>query len=167
MKKDSVACIQSVQTKIPNPIAGSRGRLGLYGEELLLRLYKKGQIQESELKAGLIYVHHFYLTRMQGHYAHVHFDAVGIDGASFASANDNFTPTELQVAARVRLQQMEQKLGRLAASCFHNVLGLGMSLKDFAHKMTSGAYLGQKRNLSTHQAMGILLSGLGCLAKDK
>lgn len=134
-------------------------------ESLLLRLYRRQQITEAELKAGLQYAHSFALARMQGHFAHSHFDMTGLTAAPFAHANDNFTPSEARIAARFHVQRVEQLLGQLGASCFHNVLGLGMSLRDFAHKISSGAYLGQRRNITANQALGILLSGLASLAR--
>ncbi|TAH36548.1 MAG: hypothetical protein EYC62_02575 [Alphaproteobacteria bacterium] len=132
-------------------------------ESLLLQLYEKAQISENELKAGLRYVHDFLTSGLQGHYAKVHYDIVGINSLP-AHANDNFSPGELQIAARQRIKHTEKRLGHLAASCFYHVLGLGISLRDYAHRISRAGYQGHKRLISPSQAKAILLSGLSCLA---
>ncbi len=133
-------------------------------ENLLLQLYEKSLITEAELRAGLRYVHDFLASGMQGHYAKVHYDNVGINAVISPHANDNLSPTEWQMAARYRIKQTDKRLGQLAASCFYHVLGLGISLRDYAHRISSAGYQGHKRMISPSQAKAILLSGLACVA---
>ncbi len=133
-------------------------------ESILVRLHENGQINDAEFKNGMQYAFDFMIAAMQGHFAKTHYDVIAIDGIGYSHANDNLTPTEMQIIARNRIKLAEKKVGNLAASCFYHVLGLGMTIRDYAHKISQGGYQGQKRYLSPHQAMGVLLSGLASLS---
>ena len=140
-------------------------RVGHSAEMQMIRLFQRKQINEKELKAGLGYINDFIIAGMAGYYAHVHYHMAGVNVDSKINANDNYSPSEFQLAARYRLDKSEKRLGQLAASCFYHVLGLGMTMRDFAHKISSTGHQGKIRILSPHQAMGVFLGGLSVLAE--
>jgi len=136
-----------------------------HAEKLLIKLHHKKYITQDELRAGLRYARDFALSGMTGHFAHVHYDVVGINGTPAAHANDNFTPSEMQIAARQRLKIYDRLLGPLMAGCFYHIIGMGYSMRDFAHRAGHGGYAGVRKSLSPSEVMGILLSGLSLLAQ--
>ena len=83
-------------------------------EGFLLRLREKNQITDAELNAAIQYVRDFAIAQMQGHYARVHYESIGSQAISPAHANDNYTPSEQQIAARQRLSYREKILGPMA-----------------------------------------------------
>lgn len=135
-----------------------------HSEKLLLRLFHKKYIDENELRAGLRYARDFALSGMTGHYAHVHYESCGLGGLHANHANDNFSPTEMQIAARQRLKHYDRCLGPLVAGCFYYIIGMGFSVRDFAHRAGSGHYAGLRKALSAPEVMGVLLSGLSLLS---
>lgn len=134
-------------------------------EGFLLRLRAKNQITDAELNAAIHYVRDFMLAQMQGHYARVHYESIGSQGTSPAHANDNYTPSEQQIAARQRLHNREKFLGPMAAAILYYVLGLGMSIQDFAHRLGQGKYLGVCKKINNTQANGLLLGAIARLGE--
>ncbi len=136
-------------------------------EATLIRLFNKKRITEQELRAGMCYIMDFKISGMMGYFSKTHYENISINNTPFPHANDNFTPTERQIVARQRLARIEARLGKLSASCLNHVLGLGMTVKDWAHKLHSGNSYGLNRKLNAEQAMGVLLAAISSLAESE
>ena len=134
-------------------------------EKILLRLYEKKYISEIEWRAAMSYVADFAKAKMQGHYARVHYEDIGMGGTQTNHANDNYNPSEQIAAARLRMYHRDQALGRTAAEILYYVLGLGMSLQDYTHRLSNGGYSGTRRCINPTQANGLLLAAIARLAE--
>lgn len=134
-------------------------------EKFLHKLFEKKQLSEAEWRASLSYVHDFAMAKMHGHYSRVHYEDIGMSASQNTHANDNYEPGERIIAARNRLHQREQILGRTATQVLYHVLGLGMSLQDYAHRLRDGGYGGVPKPLNPSQVNGLLLAAIARLAE--
>ncbi|CAB4141035.1 hypothetical protein UFOVP413_12 [uncultured Caudovirales phage] len=136
-------------------------------QNILFRMLKKGNIDEDEYLAGEHYVRIFHAARLDASFAASSWSGINGTAKMGMRTDPSFrmlNVSERAIEARKRIDTIEKMVGAVSGSVLRNVLGMNMSLADWAHRVSSGEWPHLTRHISGHQAMGILVSCLGCMA---